>query len=122
MIVFDGGDSHDAIVFADLGFAAGWMEAVDVVDGEYEEIAWFDDGEAIEVGLEQLAPANLRVQLTPTGRHDLPALRQALARTRPDLADADPAAVRAFAAGELAAEEAWRQSRWHRRLSRWLRR
>lgn len=85
VIAFDGIDTHEAIIFDDLNVAADWMEAVDVDEGGYEKIAWFDDGEVIEVGVEQVARADLRVKLTATGRHDLPALREALARTRPDL-------------------------------------
>jgi hypothetical protein len=122
VIAFGVGDAPEPIVFTDLDVAAGWMEAIDIDDGEYERTAWFDDGETIEVDVEQVARADLRVKLTPTGFHDLPGLRRALARTRPHLADADPAAVRTFAAEELAADEAWRQTRWHRRLSRRLRR
>ncbi|WP_328291243.1 hypothetical protein OG218_00480 [Kineococcus sp. NBC_00420] len=122
VIAFDAEDSLEPIVFVDLSFAASSMEAIDVDDGEYEEIAWFDDGEVIKVGIERVARADLRVKLTPTGQYDLPALREALARTRPDLAEADVVAVRAFAAEELAAEETWQESRWHRRLSRWLHR
>lgn len=122
MIVFDGRDTHEAITFDDLRAAAGWMEAIDVDDGEYEKIAWFDDGEVIEVGVEQVARTDLRVKLTATGRYDFPALRRALARTRPDLAEADATAAQAFAAEELAADAARRRSHWHQRFKRRLRR
>ena len=121
VIVFDGRDTHEAITFDDLRVAAGWMEAIDIDDGEYEEIAWFDDGEVIDVGVEQVTRGDLRVKLTATGRYDFPALCRALARTRPDLADANMTTVQAFAAEELAADAAWRRSRWHQRFKRWLR-
>lgn len=120
MIVFDGEGTEEPIVFVDLRSAADWMEAIDVEEGNYEETAWFADGELIQVGVELVARADLRVQLTATGRWDLPALRQALARTHPALVAADVAVIHAFAAADLAAQDDWKASRWPRRLSRWL--
>jgi len=120
VIVFDGEDSHEAIVFDGLTSAIDWIEPIDVDEGGYEKIAWFDDGEVIEVGVEQIARADLRVKLTATGQRDFPALREALTRTHPELAAADVTAVHDFAVEELAFDAAWRASHWHRRLHRWL--
>ncbi|MGI4895909.1 MAG: hypothetical protein ACRYF3_12430 [Janthinobacterium lividum] len=122
VIAFDEGGSLEALIFPDLSYASGWMEAIDVDDGEYGETAWLDDGEVVRTSVEEVARGDRRVRLTPTGHHDVPELRRRLARAHPELAEASTSAIQAFTAAHLAVERAWRESHWQRRLSRWMRR
>lgn len=102
----------ELIVFGALTDAAGWMESIDVLDGEYEALFTLDGTIVAASGA-----ANGPVSLTVTDHGDLDGLRQRLRqaqqragfRCTPD----DPRAV----ANELLRLE-WEHSR--RRRPRWL--
>lgn len=70
VFVFD--TSGDLNVFASLGDAAGWMEAIDVDDGEYAA-AYLADGTVL-----RLSTDSNRVVLTPVPERDLPGLTAAV--------------------------------------------
>lgn len=62
----------DLMVFVSLDDAAGWMEAIDVDDGEYPALFTLD------ARLVTASTEDQRVNLTVTEEHDEPALRQRL--------------------------------------------
>ena len=120
IIVFD--ETREPLVLTDPSDAAAWMEAIDVTDGVYGKVAWARDAEVLRIEVQKVHRADERVAFTPTGLYDLPGLRARLAQTRPELADADLAAIDAFVNAELAAQRARQESRWRSRISRWLHR
>lgn len=74
LFVFDNGcDLH---VFASARHASGWLEAVDIEDGEYP-VAYLHDGTVVE-----LLSSGGRVVLRLTGRRDLTALEGRIAAWR----------------------------------------
>lgn len=102
----------ELIVFAAAGDAAGWMESIDVIDGEYEAVFTLDGTIVVASGA-----VNGPVSLTVTDHTDLAGLRQRLHRVQRQAgfrcsAD-DPLAV----ANELLRLE-WEDRR--RRRPRWL--
>ena len=66
VFVFDG--DGDLNVFPSLRAAGGWLEAIDVDNGEYQA-AFLHDGSIVEMGT-----AGETVLLTPTATRDLPRL------------------------------------------------
>ena len=107
----------DVMAFASAADAAGYMEAVDVVDGEYRR-AWLHDGTVLRM----LTPAgdDGPVVLERTGDMDLAGLRAAVAVHAHATGRSDVSDPLAYAA-ELIRWE-W-EHRWPRRprwLARWL--
>ena len=111
--VFVFGVEDDLHVFPSEAYATGWMEAVDVEEGEYAA-AYLLDGTVLEVGA-----ADEEVFLRRTDRTDLPTL---LARLRAS----QHAAGRPEEVGDLVAfaDEVMREDREGRwpRPPRWLKR
>ena len=66
----------DVMAFPHLDVAAGWMEAVDVLEGEYEA-AYTIDGRELTIVAERDSPVSLRV----TDVRDVADLRTRLARS-----------------------------------------
>ena len=120
IIVFD--ETREPLVLTDSSDTAAWMEAIDVTDGVYGEVAWAQDAEVLRIEVQEVHRADERVAFTPNGLCDLPGLRGRLAQTRPQLADANQAAIDAFVDAELGAQRARQESRWGPRISRWLHR
>ena len=102
----------EPFVFTSLEAAAGWMEAVDVRDGEY--LALFtDEGQVIRAA----ATPKFDVVLTLTDEYDLLTFHNLLRERCPDVTwHGHPDEV--LALGNALLEQQWRK-RWPRR-PRWL--
>jgi hypothetical protein len=102
----------EPFVFTSLEAASGWMEAVDVRDGEY--LALFtDEGRVIRAA----ATPKFKVVLTLTDEYDLLTFRDLLRERCPDVKwQGQPGEV--LALGNALLEQEWRK-RWPRR-PRWL--
>jgi hypothetical protein len=98
----------DVDVFASVRAAAGYLEAIDVEDGEYAAIFTYDGCEVAAT-----TGAGNEVHLTITDRHDPDRLEELVRRARPEAAG-----VVGLANEEL--RLAW-EGRWPRR-PRWLHR
>ena len=101
----------DLNVFASLQHAAGWMEAVDVEEDEYQA-AFLHDGTVVAAGT-----SDGMVSLTPTASRDLPSLETLLARYQQRV----PTAPRASAPFNFANQwlrQEW-EAQWPKR-PRWL--
>ncbi len=113
VFVFD--TSGDMNVFASEDHAAGWMEAIDVDEGEYAA-AYLHDGTVVD-----LRTADERVIVRRTDRKDLPALMAGLrAHQRAVGGPEDVSDLVAFANDILREEWAGRWPRPPRWLKRWL--
>jgi uncharacterized protein YijF (DUF1287 family) len=112
VLVFD--RDGEVMAFPRLQDAAGWMESIDVLDGEYER-AFTPDGRVVEITGLRDSPVSLRIT---TERDDI-GLRDRLMRSRARMGFTsdvdDPVSV----ANELMRQE-W-ELRWPRRPD-WLRR
>jgi hypothetical protein len=112
VLVFD--RDEEVMAFPRLEDAAGWMESIDVLDGEYER-TFTPDGRVVEITGVRDSPVSLRIT---TEREDI-GLRERLMRSRARMGFAsdvdDPVSV----ANELMRRE-WELS-WPRRPN-WLRR
>lgn len=73
------GADGELIPFRTLAEATGWMEAIDVLNGEYDAL-FTSDGRIVAATAEQDGG---RVTLTVTDQTDLPGLQQRLHQARP---------------------------------------
>ncbi|QGN59086.1 hypothetical protein [Nostocoides sp. HKS02] len=109
--VFVFGKDGDVMAFPDLETAAGWMESIDVLEGEYEA-AFTVDGREVTIVGERESPVSLRA----TDVRDLDGLRKRLARSGDHLGLNFPLSDLTAVANDLMRWQ-WEQ-RWPRWVSR----